>query len=113
MGREKGRVFIINPQDIQASNTVVAGTLYIDRIKARVLFDSRAMYSFILPYFANKLVRKKVLMKSPLVISTPLGGIVEVRYMYPAYVVEVKDRVLPANLIKLVILDFDVILEMD
>ena len=59
MGREKGRVYTINPSEVQASNTAVAGTLYVDKIKARVLFDSRAMHSFILPYFANKLVRAR------------------------------------------------------
>ena len=97
MGRGQGRIFTINPQDVKASNTVVAGILYIDRIKARVLFDSRAMHSFISPYFASKLVRDKILMKNPLAISTPLGEIIEVRYMYPACVVEVEDRVLSAD----------------
>ena len=91
----------------------MVGTLYVDRIKARVLFDSRATHSFISSYFANKLVRDKVLMKSPLVISSPLGEIVEVRYMYPACVVEVEGRVLLANLIELTVLDFNVILGMD
>ena len=52
-------------------------------------------------------------MKSPLAISTPLGEIVEVRYMYPAYVVEVRDRVLSMDLIELAVLDFNVILGMD
>ena len=91
----------------------MVGTLYIDRIKARVLFNFEAMHSFISPYFANKLVRDKILMKNPLTISTPLGETIEVKYMYRACVVEVKGRVLPADLIELAVLDFDVILGMD
>ena len=113
VGRGQGRVFTINPQDVQASNTAVAGTLFIDKIKARVLFDSGATHSFISPYFANKLARDKILMKNYLAISTPLGETIEVKYMYPACVVEVEGRVLPADLIELAVLDFDVILGMD
>ena len=73
VGRGQGRVFTINPQYVQASNTAMASILYIDKIKARVLFDPRAMHSFISPYFANKLVRDKILMKNLLAINTPLG----------------------------------------
>ena len=113
MGRGQGRVFTINPQDVQASNTAVAGMLCVDRVTARVLFDSGATHSFVLPYFASKLVRDKILIKNPLAISTPLGETVEVRYIYPSCVVEVAERVLPADLIELAVLDFDVILGMD
>ena len=52
-------------------------------------------------------------MKNYLAISTPLGETIEVKYMYPACVVEVEGRVLPADLIELAVLDFDVILGMD
>ena len=113
VGRGQGRVFTINPQDVQASNTAVAGTLLIDRVKARVLFDSGATHSFVSPYFANKLARDKILMKNYLAISTPLGETIEVKYMYPACVVEVEGRVLPEDLIELAVLDFDVILGID
>ena len=106
-------MFAVNPQEAHASNTAVTGTFLIDKLKARVLFDSGATHSFISPYFSHKLARDKTLMKSPLTISTPVGEPVEVRYMYPACVVEIKERVLPADLIELAILDFDVILGMD
>ena len=112
-GRGQGRVFAVNPQEAHASNTAVTGTFLIDKLKARVLFDSGATHSFISPYFANKLARDKTLMKSHLIISTPIGDPIEVRYMYPACVVEIEERVLPADQIELAILDFDVILGMD
>ena len=52
-------------------------------------------------------------MKSPLIISTPIGELVEVRYMYPSCVVEIEEKTLSTDLIELAILDFDVILGMD
>ena len=50
-------MFAVNPQEAQASNTAVTGILFVDKIKARILFDSGAIHSFISPYFARKLAR--------------------------------------------------------
>ena len=82
-------------------------------MQARVLFDLGAMYSFTSPYFINKLTRKKTIMKVTLAIETPLGECIEVRFMYPRCMVEIEERVLPVDLIKLAMFDFDVILRMD
>ena len=71
------------------------------------------MHSFISSYFSNKLVRDKILIKNPLAINTHLEEIIEVKYMYPACIVEVEGRVLSADLIELAVLDFDVILGID
>ena len=89
------------------------GTFLIDKLKARVLFNSRATHLFISSYFANKLAKDKILMKNPLVINTPIGEPIEVKHMYPSCVVEIEEKTLPADLIELAILDFDVILGMD
>ena len=43
-GREQARAFVLNPQDAQASNTVVTGTLTICSRQALVLFDSGATH---------------------------------------------------------------------
>ena len=79
----------------------------------RVLFDSGATHLFTSPYFVNKLARKKIIMKVPLAIGTPLGESIEVRFMYPGCLVEIGKRVLPVDLIDLAMFDFDVILGMD
>ena len=42
---------MLNPQDAQASNTVVTGTLTICSRQALVLFDSGATHSFVSPSF--------------------------------------------------------------
>ena len=113
MGRGQGRVYTLDPQEVHASNTAIVGTIFIDKIHAKVLFDSGAMHSFTSPYFANKLARVKIIMKVSLAIKTPLGECIEVRFMYPGYVVEIGERVLSVDLIELAVFDFDVILEMD
>ena len=82
-------------------------------MQARVLFDSRATHSFTSPYFAKKLAREKIIMNVPLAIGTPLGECIDVRYVYSGCVVEIGERNLPIDLIKLVVFDFDFILRMD
>ena len=52
-------------------------------------------------------------MKVPLAIRTPLGECIEVRYVYLGCVVKIGERVLPVDLIELMVFDFDVILGMD
>ena len=79
----------------------------------RVLFDSGATHLFTSPYFVNKLARKKIIMKVPLAIGTPLGESIEVRFLYLGCVVKIGERALPVDLIELVVFDFDVILGMD
>ena len=46
-GRGLARVFTLTPQDVQASNVVVAGTLSVCSYEARVLFDPGASHSFV------------------------------------------------------------------
>ena len=52
-------------------------------------------------------------MKVSLDIGIPLGKSIEVRFMYPRYVVEIGERALSVDLIELTVFDFGVILEMD
>ena len=52
-------------------------------------------------------------MKVSLAIGTPLVECIEVRYVYPRCVVGIEKRILPVDLIELVVFDFDVILRMD
>ena len=88
-------------------------TIFIDKMQTRVLFDSGAAHSFTSPCVVKKLARKKIIMKVSLAIGTPLGECIEVRYIYPGCVVEIKERVLLVDLIELVVFDFDVIIGMD
>ena len=98
---------------MHVSTTAVTSTFLVDKVKARVLFDSGATHSFILPYFAKILARDRMLMKDPLAISIPAGRTIEVKYVFSACVVEIDNKVYPADLIELDVLDFDVVLRMD
>ena len=55
-GRGQARVFTLTPQDAQASNGVVAGTLSVCSVEARVLFNPGAPHSFVSPIFASSIV---------------------------------------------------------
>ena len=66
------------PQDAQASNAVVTGTLQIDSVHMRVLFDSGATHSFISPYCVTRLGRDAELLDSPIVVATLAGDSIEV-----------------------------------
>ena len=50
-GQGQARAFILNPRDVQASNTVVTGTLTICSKQALVLFDLGVTHSFVSPSF--------------------------------------------------------------
>ena len=113
VGRGQGQVFTLDPQEAHASNTAVIGTLSIDHLKARVLFDLGAMHSFISSYFVKKLTRDKVLMKDPMTIGIPMGETIIVKYMHPECVVEFEEKIFSVDLIELQVLEFDVILGMD
>ena len=52
-------------------------------------------------------------MESPLIISTPLQDSIVVDHMYPICLIEIGGRKLLVDLIKLPMLEFDVILRMD
>ena len=52
-------------------------------------------------------------MESPLIISTPLQDSIVVDHIYPTCLIEIGGRKLSANLIELLMLEFDVILGMD
>ena len=92
---------MLDPQEAHASDTIVIGTLSIDKLKARVLFDSGVTHSFISSYFAKKLTRDKVLMKDPMTIEILMEKTIVVRYMYPKCVVDIEEKIFPANLIEL------------
>ena len=98
---------------MHASTTAVIGILLVDKLKARVLFDSSATHSFISPYFAKILARDRVLMKDLLAIGIPAERTIEVKYVFSACVIEIDSKVYPADLIELDVLNFDVVLRMD
>ena len=65
-------MYTLDPQEVHASDTTVIGTIFIDKLQARILFDSGVTHSFTSPYFINKLAREKTIMKVPLSYWNPI-----------------------------------------
>ena len=103
----------MTPQDAQASNVVVAGTLSVCSLDARVLFDPGASHSFVSPVFALRMEWHPSKMLFPLSVTTPLSDELETDVFFPSCPVLVEGRELLADLVLLDVLEFDVILGMD
>ena len=112
-GRGQARVFTLTPQDAQASNAVVAGTISVYCCNARVLFDPGATHSFITSVFASKVACQPSRMLYSLSVETPLSEELESNVFFPSCPVLVEGRELPADLVLLDVIGFDVILGMD
>src|SRR5262249_17779533 len=80
---------------------------------ARVLLDLGATHSFISLSFSMRIDQSAYRLKTPLSMSTPISDEIEVDIFYPSYLVFIEGKILPANLIVLHVMDFDVILGMD
>ena len=110
-GRGQARVFTLTPQDAQTSNAVVAGTIPVCCCDARVLFDPGATHSFITSAFALKVACQPSRMLYSLSVATPLSDELETNVFLPSCPVLVEGRELPADLVILDVIGFDVILE--
>ena len=106
-------MFALNQQEMDANNDVVVGTLSIDSIEARILFDSGATHSFCPPSLAQRIYRLACILESPLRVATLLGKAIKVRVVYKGCEMIVGTQALPADLILIDIVDFDTILGMD
>ena len=111
--RGQARVFTLTPQDAQASNAIVAGTLSVCSVEARVLFDPGASHSFVSPIFASRIIWQPSRLLIPLSVFTPLSDELETDVFFPSCPVLVEGRELLADLVLLDVIDFDVILGMD
>ena len=106
-------MFTLTPQDVQASNAVVVGTLPVCYLDARILFNPSASYSFVSPIFALRMEWQPSKILFPLSVATPLSDELEIDIFFPSCPVLVEGRELFADLVLLDVIDFDVILGMD
>ena len=115
-GREtagsQARVYALTCQEAQTSNNVVTGTLLVENLLARVLFDPGATHSFISVDLASKLQNLKKSLSEKLLVSTPLGKILSADNMIENCEVKIGDVITKADLVVLNLDDFDCILGM-
>ncbi|GJU24681.1 putative reverse transcriptase domain-containing protein [Tanacetum coccineum] len=91
----------------------ITGILYIDDRTAFVLFDTGATHSIISTTFAKKLNVTPTPLIERVIISTPMKNHMLIDHEYVNCPLRFDDRIRPANLLPIHMLDFDVILGMD
>ncbi|XP_075483572.1 uncharacterized protein LOC142523724 [Primulina tabacum] len=100
-------------EEADDANEVVSGTILIQSVPAYALFDCGATHSFMSKRFAKKLGRKPDKLTEPLRIATPTNRAVETDETYRDCKISISDQTFSADLIQLIMVDFDVILGMD
>ncbi|GJV40347.1 reverse transcriptase domain-containing protein [Tanacetum coccineum] len=101
---------VIGDKGLQVS---LYGNLYIDDRTVFVLFDTGATHSIISTTFAKKLNMNPTPLIERVIISTPMKNHMLIDHEYVNCPLRFDDRIRPANLLPINMLDFDVILGMD
>ena len=94
-------------------NAVILGKLLLENVYVHALFDSGATHPFVTPKVASQLSCVPVEMDYELCVSTPVGLAVSSDVMLKDCPIIINERKFPANLVRLEVTDFDVILGMD
>ena len=102
-------MFTLTPQDAQASNAIITGTLSVCSCEARVLFVPGALHSFVLPIFTLRMEWQPSKLLFPLSVATPLSDELETGIFFLSCPVLVEGRELLADLVMLDMIEFDVI----
>ncbi|XP_074351359.1 uncharacterized protein LOC141690461 [Apium graveolens] len=105
--------FNMNIKDTIQSSKVIEGTLSVNNINAKVLFNSGTTRSFISETFIGKLNCEIELLVEPLSIILDNQERVSVKGVCPQCRVEISGYSFPASLIPFQLGDFEVILGMD
>ncbi|GJU71536.1 putative reverse transcriptase domain-containing protein [Tanacetum coccineum] len=108
-----GRVYATTRDQAAKTSGTITGNLYIDDRTVFVLFDTGATHSIISTTFAKKLNMNPTPLIERIIISTPMKNHMLIDHEYVNCPLRFDDRIRPANLLPIHMLDFDVILGMD
>ncbi|XP_070038475.1 uncharacterized protein [Nicotiana tomentosiformis] len=100
-------------QDSEASPDIVTGILTIHSHAIYALMDPGSTFSYITPFIAGKLDMRSELLPQPVEVSTPVGDSIVANNVYRDCIVLINNCPTSVDLVKLVMLDFDVIMGMD
>ncbi|XP_073020218.1 uncharacterized protein [Primulina eburnea] len=106
-------IFAMTQEEADDATEVVSGTILIKSVPAYALFDCGATHSFMSKRFAKKLGDKPDKLTEPLRIATPTNRAVETDEIFRDCKISVSDQTFSADVIQLIMVDFDVILGMD
>ena len=108
----RARTFNMPMRDVVQNSDVVAGTLSVNSVPAKVLIDSGAIRSFICKKFSQQLNCPSCLLKDVLVIETANQYRTPVDQVCPGCEIEILGHRFQANLIPFKLGEFDAILGM-
>ncbi|GJT44128.1 putative reverse transcriptase domain-containing protein [Tanacetum coccineum] len=108
-----GRVYATTRDQAAKTSGTITSILYIDDRTVFVLFDTGATHSIISTTFAKKLNMTPTPLIERVIISTPMKNHMLIDHEYVNCPLRFDDRIRPANLLPIHMLDFDVILGMD
>ncbi|XP_075499108.1 uncharacterized protein LOC142537482 [Primulina tabacum] len=100
-------------EEADDANEVVSGTILIQQVPAYALFDCGATHSFMSKRFAKKLGHKPENKAEPFRIATSTSRAIETHKIYRDCKISISNRTFSADLIQLIMVDFDIILGMD
>ncbi|PWA71719.1 reverse transcriptase domain-containing protein [Artemisia annua] len=103
-----GRVYSTTREQAERTSGTITGILYIDNHTVFTLFDTGATHSIISVTFAKKLNMIPTPLTNQLSISTPMKNRMLINHEYVNCPLRFDDRVRPANLLPLDMVDFDV-----
>ncbi|GJZ71426.1 putative reverse transcriptase domain-containing protein [Tanacetum coccineum] len=105
-----GRVYATTRDQAAKTSGTITGILYIDGRTVFILFDTGATHSIISTTFAKKLNMTPTPLIERIIISTPMKNHMLIDHEYVNCPLRFDDRIRPANLLPIHMLDFDVIL---
>ncbi|GKA67211.1 reverse transcriptase domain-containing protein [Tanacetum coccineum] len=108
-----GRVYVTTRDQAAKTLGTITGNLYINDRTVFILFDTGATHSIISTTFAKKLNMNPTPLIERVIISTPMKNHMLIDHEYVNCPLRFDDRIRPANLLPIHMLDFDVILGMD
>ena len=114
--QDGGRVYYLKArqeEETQDPHAVVSGTLLVNHLFTRVLFDTGTTHSFINPETAKRLACELEEMDVQLCVAIPVGSIYQTKAVVRNCPITIHDEVFLADLVLLEIQGYDVILRMD
>ncbi|XP_069143317.1 uncharacterized protein [Solanum lycopersicum] len=111
---KRNRFYTLKGREKQEKSVdVVTGTLHVFSFPVYALLDSGSTLSFVTPLVASKFDLHPEILHEPFLVSTLIGESIRAEKSYKDFLINVLDRVTYADLIKLTMLDFDIIFSMN
>nr|GEX82986.1 hypothetical protein [Tanacetum cinerariifolium] len=108
-----GRAYMMTTEEDKVVRDVVAGTIIVNSIHARVLYNSGAIVSFVSFEFSKNLSTAPNKLPFPLEVEIASNEIVVVLKVYHDVEIEIDDSVFKIDLIHIVLGAFDIVIGMD